>query len=139
MSTSTKVFLDTNVLVYATDFADLRKHKKAIKLVGSILKGGNGVISTQVMKEFYSVATRKVKVPPIEAKRLTKELLVFEVVSVTPELVEAAIDVTLTASISIWDAMLIVAASSTNCATLLTEDLQHGSTIAGVKIENPFR
>lgn len=133
-----KSFIDTNILVYAAAKTNDHRHAVAVEVVSALLNANMGVVSTQVMKEFYSVASGKLALSKADAKRLTLALKRFEVVSSTIETIEQAIELTMTYSISIWDAMLVSAAKQADCERLISEDLQHGSTLSGVKIVNPF-
>jgi predicted nucleic acid-binding protein len=133
-----KIFLDTNILVYAVDFADLAKQAAARAVVKEIRSNGNGVISTQVMQEFFSVAVKRLKLAPLDAKRLTMTLNDFEVVSTKPELVEYAMDLTILHSLSFWDALTLAAAREAKCTKLFTEDTQGQGTLANIVIENPL-
>lgn len=124
--------------MYAVDRAHPAKHKLALRFVDETRCNGTGVLSTQVLIEFYSVAVNKLKITRHEAQGFVEDLKQFEIVPSSVELVDAAINLTMQYSISIFDAMLVAAAALSACDRLVTEDLQHGSTIAGVKIENPF-
>lgn len=138
MPRSGKSFIDTNILVYAAARTTDHRHKVSVSLVSDLLASELGVVSTQVMKEFYSVASRKLAMGKQDAKRLTLALRSFEVVPSTVETIEQAIELTMSYSISVWDAMLVAAANQAGCESLISEDLQHGQTISGVKIVNPF-
>ncbi|MDP1861385.1 MAG: PIN domain-containing protein, partial [Gemmatimonadaceae bacterium] len=89
---SGKTFIDTNILVYAADADASPRRDASRKVIASLVKEGSGVISTQVMQEFYVAATRKLGMPPLAAKAVLKTFAVFEVVHVSPDLVHAAID-----------------------------------------------
>lgn len=134
-----RVFFDTNVLLYAIDGDAGPRQHRAIALVEAAIVRGSGVISTQVLQEFYVNATRKLKLDPAIARRHVELLLRLEVVEVRTQLVLAAIDLQQARQLSFWDALVVKAASNAGCAQLLTEDLQHGATLDGVRIENPFR
>jgi predicted nucleic acid-binding protein len=138
MKAPSKVFLDTNILVYAADGSDPKKQKKAQAVVKQIRQDGNGVISTQVMQEFFAVALRKLKLVPLDAKKLTMTLNDFEVLPMTPELVEQGMDLTILHQFSFWDALIVAAAKEGRCSKVLTEDFQAGRRISGVTIENPL-
>jgi len=133
-----KVFLDTNLLVYTLDQHDPHRRAVARKLLADLVENRLGVISTQVLQEFYVTATRKLGVAPLDAKSLVHSLLHLEVVSITPELVEQAVDCSILNRLSFWDALVVAAAESARCALLLTEDMNAGQVIRGVEIENPF-
>ena len=133
-----KVFVDTNVLAYSIDRRYPGKMRRARDLLRGLAEGGNGVISTQVMQELFVVATRKLGVDPVHAKRLLVSLQNYEVVTLTPQLVLEAVDCSLLERMSLWDSMIVVAADSASCAVLATEDLTAGRTIRGVRVEDPF-
>lgn len=140
MTTSTiagKTFVDTNVLVYAHDEDEPAKRERALRLLAS-LEGC--VISAQVMAEFYSVATRKWARPKAadDAAKAVHEMAKWVVVPVDAALVDSAVALSRRAKLSLWDAMIVRAATAAGCDRLLTEDLQHGAVIDGIRIENPF-
>jgi predicted nucleic acid-binding protein len=102
---------------------------------------GQLVVSTQVLSEFYWTVTRKLD-PPLSADvaaEATRRLGALRVVSVDRDLVLSAIDSAAQNRLALWDALIVVAAVRAACDTLLTEDLNHGQEIRGVRIENPFR
>ena len=133
-----KTVLDTNILVYAVDEDDAPRRVACRAVIASIAAEGGGVISTQVLQEFYVAATRKLGMPPLAAKAVLKTFAVFEIVHVTPELIQGAIDCSVLNTLSFWDALIIAAAASAGCARVLTEDLNAGQTVLGVAIENPL-
>lgn len=137
MRTRSKVFCDTNLLIYAIDASDQRM-AKARAIVKSIRDSGNGVVSTQVLQEFYSVCTRKLGLEPLKAKNLVMALLDFEVVTLTPDLIVEGIDISIVNQLPHWDGLLIAAARYASCSTLLSEDFSHGQVISGVRLENPL-
>jgi predicted nucleic acid-binding protein len=133
-----KAFLDTNVLIYAQDRDSPAKRSRGRALIEALGDAGTGVISTQVMQEFYVAATRKLDIPPLSAKALLKTFRVFEVVQTSPDLVDDAIDCSILNRLSFWDSLLLTAASAAGCTVLYSEDLNAGQTILGVRVENPF-
>ena len=102
-------------------------------------RDGSGVISTQVLLECFNALTRKLGIKEIGVRRALQLLQNFEVVAATPELVREAVDCALLDQISIWDAAVVVSAAHANCSELLTEDLNDGQQIRGVRIANPYR
>ena len=134
-----KVFLDTNVLVYAADGRTPKKQRRARELLKEVAARGDGVVSTQVLQEFYVAATRKLGIEPLPAKAMLHPFTHFEVVTITPELIEQAVDCAVLLELSFWDALIVVAAESARCTTLWTEDLNEGQVMRGVRVENPFR
>lgn len=134
-----RVFLDTNVLVYLFDTADRAKQRRAQSLLRET-PAPSLVVSAQVLGEFYWASTRKLATPldhgsaVAAVARFTR----FHVVPIDGQLARDAIELTESASIAYWDALIVKAASSSACGRLLTEDLNHGQVIDGVRIENPF-
>lgn len=133
-----EVFLDTNVLAYQFDGSEPAKQERARGLLAG---GGHDFqISTQVLLELYQVLTRKLR-PPLPApaaRRVIERLSALPVVPADADLVNAAVRTSQEHQVSIWDAMIIEAARAAGCPTVWSEDLAHGSTLRGVRIENPF-
>jgi len=134
-----RVFVDTNVLVYADDLDAGDKRGVAQALLQELIAGSRAVVSTQVIQEFFVAATRKLGVPADIARRKVELLLRLDVVLVRPELILSAIDLSRLRSLSFWDALVVRSAASAGCGRLVTEDLNHGQVIDGVRIENPFK
>lgn len=133
-----KVFIDTNILVYALDRFNEAKQKRCRDLLRGLNTVGRGVISTQVMQEFYVTATKKLGMDPLHAKDLLNAFERFEVVTVTPEIIKQAIDSSILNRLSFWDALIVAAAESANCDKIWTENLNEGQIIRGVRVVNPF-
>ena len=137
-STMSKVFVDTNILVYTLDNYNLAKQEKCRSLLKILKDGKGGVISTQILQEFYVVCVGKLKLDPLLVKSILHSLTNFEVVTVDTSLIEAAIDCNILTQISFWDALVVVSAERARCAKVWTEDLNHGQVLRSVTIENPF-
>lgn len=135
---SGKVFLDANILLYAQDAGSPHKQRRSRDIIAHLADSGEGVISTQVMQEFFVAATRKLGVPPLAAKAVLKTFTVFEIVQVSPALVHEGIDCSVLNALSFWDALILAAAASAGCSTVYTEDLNNGQIIMGVKVQNPL-
>jgi predicted nucleic acid-binding protein len=133
-----RVFVDTNVLVYADDLDAGDKALRARTLVADVLHHQNGVLSTQVLQEFFVVTTRKLGVDAALARRKVELLATIDVVSIQVPHILHAIDLHRLHSVSFWDALILACAAAAGCTRLWSEDLQDGAVIAGVKIENPF-
>jgi len=134
-----RTFLDTNVLVYADDQDAGEKTPLCREILRTAISSGRGVLSTQVLQEFFVVSTRKLGVPADTARRKVELLCALEVIGIQVADVLAAIDLQRLHSISFWDALIVRSAAAAGCKRLLTEDLQDGSVISGVRIENPLR
>jgi len=132
-------FFDTNILVYTDDRAAPAKQRRALDLVAEHRTAGTGVVSLQVLQEYFVAVTRKLRVDPAIARRKTELLAEFHLVE--PQLTDvlAAIDLHRLHGFSLWDAMVLRAAKQAGCRILLTEDLQAGREIDGLVIQNPFR
>jgi len=133
-----KAFLDANVLVCAQDRDAPAKRRRSRQLITELAAAGTGVISTQVMQEFYVATTRKLGVAPLAAKRVVQTFGIFEIVQTSPDLIERAIDCSILDRVSFWDALIAAAAASAGCAVLYSEDFNPGQVIQGVRVENPF-
>ncbi len=136
---SAKVFIDTNILIYSIDKHSKTKQQKAKLAIESILKDGRAVISTQVIEEAYVVAVKKLKIPPLDAKRWTKLLSKFPVFVINYQTVMEAIDCSILEQLSFWDSLLIASAEEAGCEEIYTEDLSHGQVIRGVRVVNVLR
>lgn len=134
-----KVFVDTNVLLYSMDKFNPEKQFRCRALLTTLMDELRGVISTQVMQEFYVAATRKLGVDALLAKDILHSFEHFEVVIITPDMIKDAVDCSVINRISFWDAMIVVAAESARCERIWTEDLNHGQIIRSVRVENPLR
>jgi predicted nucleic acid-binding protein len=135
-----KVFVDTNILIYAYDLASEVKRKRAVEAVKVLWDSGNGVLSTQVLQEFYVNVTRKIGHPitPDKARSILGTYLAWQVEVIRPDSVLRASELQERHKISFWDAMIVVAAIQSGAVKILTEDLNHGQLIEGILIENPF-
>jgi predicted nucleic acid-binding protein len=135
-----RTFFDTNLLVYSDDSRDLIKNRRARTLISEHLRTGSGVVSMQILQEYYAAVTRKFKTPldPSIARRKIEILCAFEVVSLRPADLLAAIDLGQRYGFSFWDSLVIRAALQARCTVLLTEDLQHNQFVEGLRIVNPF-
>lgn len=133
-------FFDTNILVYSDDTADAGKQARAISLLAAYRGDNSLVVSLQVLQEYYATATRKLHVDPIVAQTKVEVFARGRVVRFTERDVIAAIELhRLSATrISFWDAMIVHAARLANASVLFSEDLAHGSMLAGVTVRNPF-
>jgi predicted nucleic acid-binding protein len=136
---SARSFFDTNILVYADDKAAPAKQRRALELVAQHRRAGTGVVSLQVLQEYFVTVTRRLQVDPGIARRKTELLAEFDVA--IPEVADvlAAIDLHRLHGFSFWDALVLRAAKQSGCSVLLTEDMQDAREVDGVRIVNPFR
>lgn len=137
---SGKAFVDTNVLVYAHDLDAGERHGVAARLVAELWETRSGVISTQVLQEFYVNATRKIPspLPRTLARQIVRAYAAWQTELVGPPEIELASELEERHRLSFWDAMIVAAALKGGASRILTEDMSPGRTISGVRIENPF-
>ena len=131
-------FVDTNILVYADDRRDRRKQTLARDLVRLALTSGKGRLSTQVLTEFFAVATRKLGLAAATVRRRVEVYASLPVFRPAVEDLLNAIDLHRLQGVTIWDALIVRAALASGCRVLYTEDLQHGRTFDGLEIVDPF-
>ncbi len=138
-----KVFLDTNILIYAVDTSPAfrRKQEIARKLIATHIQNETGVISIQVLQEFFVVSTGKMKVPlsSEEALEYIHYLSILEIVQPNFDMVITAIHLRQKHLLSFWDAMVIQTARTSDCSLLLSEDLNSGFRLGSLTIQNPFQ
>ena len=134
---TTRSFVDTNVFVYAVDDGEPAKQQVAQELLASL----DPVISTQVVGEFYVVASRALGggARTDEVRARAARLLDLEVLAIDGDLVSRALDGSIAWDLSYWDALIVCSAQAAGCTRLLTEDLADGRTYGSVTVENPFR
>ena len=135
---SARSFFDTNILVYSDDKAYPAKQRHAVELLAEHRRAATGVVSLQVLQEYFVTVTRKLHVDPRTARRKVELLAEFDVAA--PDLTDilAAIDLHRLHGFSFWDALILRAAKQAGCAVIFSEDLQAGREIEGMRIVNPF-
>jgi predicted nucleic acid-binding protein len=135
-----RVFFDTNILVYMFDADDVVKKELACARLEAEVSAGRVLLSTQVLQEFYVSVTRKLAVPlePETAEAIVRDLSLLPIIGVDTERIMAAIRMSRSLRFSFWDALVIEAALAGGADRLLSEDMQHGQVIEGLRIENPF-
>ncbi len=138
--TGDRVFVDTNILVYAYDRSAEKKHETARTILLDLWHSGLGVLSTQVLQEFFVVVTKKISKPlDLETtEEIIRDFLKWDVVVNDGHSVVEAIRLHKRYKYSFWDAMIIQAAKTGGASSLLSEDLSHHQVIDGIEIRNPF-
>jgi predicted nucleic acid-binding protein len=132
-------FFDTNVLVYTDDKAVPAKQRRAVELVAEHRLARTGVVSLQVLQEYFVTVTRKLQVDAKIARRKVELLAEFDVAAPDVADVLAAIDLHRLHGISFWDALILRSAKQAGCKILFSEDMQAAQEIDGIRIENPFQ
>jgi predicted nucleic acid-binding protein len=136
---SVKTFVDTNVLIYAYDPDAKVKHQIAKSLLQELWDSRTGVLSMQVLQEFYVNVTRRIAVPLTNAA--ARSIIISYspwCVLTTPVEILAAFQIEETSRIGFWDALILAAAAKARATRVVSEDLNAGQMIAGVRVENPF-
>lgn len=138
---SDRYFLDTNIFVYTFDPSERRKAARAEQLIRAALTTGNGVISYQVVQEFFNLALRRFS-PPMGSVDAEQYLgTVFQpLLSVhsSTALYGEALRIRANSRLSWFDSLIVGAAMQAKCDLLYTEDLQHGQKFGELRIVNPF-
>ncbi|MHC1724452.1 MAG: PIN domain-containing protein [Syntrophobacteraceae bacterium] len=136
-----KVFVDTNILLYAHDLDAGVRHEKAADCLEKLWHEETGVLSIQVLQEFYVNVTRKIAQPlsAFEARSIIENYLVWQVELNAPETILLASVIEERHRLSFWDSLIIAAARNAGAVKILTEDLTHGQIMMeGILLENPF-
>ncbi len=141
-STKDKFFLDTNIFVYSIDRSPglSQRRETARRLVREHIENKSGVISIQVLQEFYQASTLKIKTPisSRDALEFINYISVMDIVVADLDLVLAAIHLHRKHHLSFWDALILQSANSMGCSQLLSEDFQHGFRLDSLVVKNPF-
>jgi predicted nucleic acid-binding protein len=135
------VFVDTNVLVYARDASDIGKQAIAAAWMEHLWTSAGGRLSVQVLQEYYVTVTRKLDpgLSAEEAREDVRDLAAWRPLGIDQPIVEAAWRMEDRYGLSFWDSLIVAAAQAAGCEALLTEDLQHGLDIDGLRVADPFR
>lgn len=133
-------FFDTNILLYAIDASEPVRSECALERLARAAREGTIVISTQVLQEFYAVATRKLQppLPPAEAAAQVQRLCAFQVMGCSAQSVQAAIALAQAHQLQWWDALILEAALRADTDVLVSEDGQAGRRFGKLLVENPF-
>lgn len=136
-----RVFVDTNVLVYARDASEPGKQARAAEWMRHLWATRRGRVSYQVLQEYFVTVTQKLRpgLAPDLARRDIRSLAAWGPVSTDLAVMEGAWDLQDRRSLSWWDALVVSAARVAGCDVLLTEDLQPGEDFGGLVVVNPFQ
>lgn len=136
---SGKTFVDTNVLIYAYDVDAPAKRRIAAAVLRDLWQRREGVLSTQVLQEFYVNVTRKIAspLPKMKARAIVDTYAVWSAETTTAE-IYTAFRIEDEAKVGFWDALILACAAKAGANRVLSEDLNAGQIISGVRIENPF-
>lgn len=136
---SGKTFVDSNILIYGHDVDAKEKHAVAKSTLQGLWAERTGVLSIQVLQEFYVNVTRKIAIPlPKSSARQVVNSYAIWCQETTSAEISAAFRIEDEAKIGFWDALIVAAAIKSGSTRIFSEDLNHGQKINGVTIENPF-
>jgi predicted nucleic acid-binding protein len=133
------IFVDTDVLIYALDDANRKKHAAARAWRAELWKSRRGRTSFQVLQEFYVKVTQKRPSARHAARSEVRDLLAWKPVGIDAALLDRGWRLQNRFRLSFWDALIVAAAKAASCRYLLTEDLQGKQNLDGLLIINPFR
>lgn len=136
-----KTFIDTNIIIYAYDVSAGKKHQTAGDILADLWNSGRGIISTQVLQEFFVNVVQKIPKPMNrqKAREVVKDFLKWHVVVNTGDSIIEAIDISIKYGYTFCDSLIIEAAIAGGASVLISEDLQDGQVISGITIKNPFK
>lgn len=136
-----RIFVDTNILVYAHDFSAGIKHATAKNLIQELWENKTGCLSIQVMQEFYVSVTQKVPNPMdyVKAKGIIRDLSYWKIHAPKVEDLLNAVDIQQRYQVSFWDAMILQSALQLECSLLWSEDLNPGQVYESIKLINPLQ
>lgn len=144
---SDKVFIDTNIFLYALTEPlapteeDVLKHQMSVKCISQAIRGTGVEISIQVVNELHFNLLRKVKLDEEEATALIREN-VAKVCSIRPigyATAQSAVALRKRYGFSFWDSMMIASALEIGASVFYSEDMQHEQIVDNrLKIVNPF-
>ncbi len=135
------IFLDTNILVYAYDLDEKSKRQTAKAILVDCWNNRSGIISTQVLQEFYVTLTRKLssKLPATEARAVIRDFFPWSIYQIAPTDIAEASEIEDQYGYTFWDSLVITAARNASAEVLYSEDMQDGQKLGDLKIINPFK
>jgi predicted nucleic acid-binding protein len=133
-----RVFVDTNIFIYARDKSDKRKQEIASNTIIELWNSRSLVISTQVVTEFCSVLSKKLKIDDELIKEEVNTLLALDPLPLNNDIIKNGLEIKQQYNLSYWDSWIIAAALISGCETIISEDLSNGASYHGVIIKNPF-
>ena len=136
---SARSFFDSNVLIYIDDDADPVKQRRASELFIEHRRDRTGIVSLQVLQEYFVVATRKLGIDAERARRKVELIAEFDVVAPDLQDILAAIDLHRLHHFSFWDSLIFQSAKIAGCSVLFSEDFENDRRIQGFRVVNPFR
>jgi predicted nucleic acid-binding protein len=139
---SDRFFLDTNIFVYSFDTTAPRKADRAAKLIRRAIEAQEGIVSYQVVQEFFNLALRRFAEPMSGAdaeQYLSTTFRPLLAVHSSHRLYGQALHLATTYSLSWYDSLIVASAIEGQCGILYSEDFQDGQRFGSLRIENPFQ
>ena len=138
---SGRFFLDTNIFVYSFDASSPKKAAQAQKLIRNALETGGGIVSYQVVQEFFNVALRRFSKPmsSLDAQQyLSTTFRPLLAVHSSPALYGEALRIGARLKLPWYDSLIVASAIEGECEVLYSEDFQDGQQIGSLTLSNPF-
>ena len=136
-----KIMVDTNVLLYAYDRGEPVKQPQALAVLDRLTTLHLGILTPQVLAEFFVNATRKLE-PPLTVEeayeRIENYLLAWEILDLTGSIVLEAVRGVRTYKMAYWDAQIWASARLHQVNVIFSEDFNTGAVIEGIRFVNPF-
>ena len=139
---SDRFFLDTNIFVYSFDESAPEKARRAFDLIRRAIEKRQGIVSYQVVQEFFNVALRRFDEPMSSTDAEQYLSTTFQPllrVQSSHDLYSRALRLAARYSLSWYDSLIVASAIEGRCGVLYSEDFQHGQRFNELRIENPFR
>jgi len=138
---SDKFFLDTNIFVYSFDKSAPEKARRALKLIRRAIEKRQGIVSYQVVQEFFNMALRRFDEPMLSTdaeQYLSTTFRPLLAVQSSHGLYSRSLQLATRYSLPWYDALIVASAIEGHCGILYSEDFQCGQRFNGLRIENPF-
>ena len=132
-------FVDTNVLLYAYEGGAVRKQRISIELIDRLWEEREGILSIQVLSEFYSNATRKLRMPAASAEEVVRDFSAWRLHRPDHDSILSAVRLEQRYKLAWYDAMILNSAMESGCSILWTEDFQDGQQFGDLVIRNPYK
>lgn len=135
-----RTFVDSNILIYAHDLDAGMRQQRAADYLDRLWLDNTGRMSTQVLQEFYVNVTQKIRspLPRATAREIVQDYESWVQSYITTATVVRASEISEVWQISFWDSLIVAAAKEAGASELLSEDLNHGQLVEGIRIVNPF-
>ena len=135
-----KFFLDTNIFAYMFDARDAQKAEKARRLIKQAVSTRKGVVSQQVVQEFFNLAFRKFQPAMTLAEAEDYLSTVFQPLLIVQSVqtYKEALQLHFRYRLPWYDSVIVAAARESGCEILYTEDFQHEQRFGELRVKNPF-